>query len=132
MLIGTYVKQGSYVTVAVESGPSGPAPARVVLERSERPGSSSAAVACELRSFAEALRHAEALVLARGGWLGAEAEAVAGSPVEPAVAGAARAAARGRARGRGGRVSVRPGVLREAAARRGGASRRGRLGASPP
>ena len=86
MLIGTYVRQGSYVTVAVESGPSGPAPARVVLERSERPGSSSAAVACELRSFAEALRHAEALVLARGGWLGAEAEGLAGSPVEPAVA----------------------------------------------
>ena len=69
MLIGTYVRRGSWVTVAVEA------------RAAER-----AAVACELRSFAEALRHAEALVLARGGWLGAEAETVAGSPVEPAVA----------------------------------------------
>ena len=84
MLIGTYVRRGSWVTVAVEARAA--ERAAVVLERAERPGSSSAAVACELRSFAEALRHAEALVLARGGWLGAEAEGLAGSPVAPAVA----------------------------------------------
>jgi hypothetical protein len=84
MLIGTYVRRGSWVTVAVETRSA--ERAAVVLERSERPGSTSAGVACELESVAEALRHAEALVLSRGGWLGAEAETVAGSPVAPAVA----------------------------------------------
>jgi hypothetical protein len=84
MLIGTYVRRGSWVTVAVEARAA--ERAAVVLERAERPGARTAGVACELESTAEALRHAEALVLARGGWLGAEAETVAGSPVEPAVA----------------------------------------------
>jgi hypothetical protein len=60
--------------------------AAVILERSERPGEGSAGVACKLDPMAEALRHAEALVLSRGAWLGAEAETVAGSPVEAAVA----------------------------------------------
>jgi hypothetical protein len=84
MLIGTYVRRGSWVTVAVEARSA--ERAAVVLERSERPGSTVAGVACELESVAEALRHAEALVLSRGGWLGAEAETVAGSPVAPDVA----------------------------------------------
>jgi hypothetical protein len=86
MLVGTYVKQGSYVTVAVEENEADRGRASVVLERSERPGGASARVACELESLSVALRHAEALVLARGGWLGAEAEGLAGSPVERAVA----------------------------------------------
>jgi hypothetical protein len=86
MLVGTYVRHGSYVTVAVEVSGAATAPAAVVLERSERPGSASARVACELESLSVAVRHAEGLVLSRGGWLGAEAEGIAGSPVERRVA----------------------------------------------
>jgi hypothetical protein len=79
MLVGTYVMRGDYVTVAVEAKGAATGPTSVVLER---PGAAAARVTCELESFAVALRHAEALVLARGGWLGAEAEGLAGSPVE--------------------------------------------------
>jgi hypothetical protein len=89
MLIGTYVRRGSYVTVTVLGLPvrTGREPeAAIVLERSERPGALSARVACEFGSLAEALRHAEGLVLSRAGALGAEAEALAGSPVDRRLA----------------------------------------------
>jgi hypothetical protein len=66
------------VTVAVETRQA--ERAAVILERSERPGERSAGVACKLDSVAEVL------VLSRGAWVRAEAETVAGSPVEAAVA----------------------------------------------
>jgi hypothetical protein len=83
MLVGTYVKQGSYVTVAVERLGADREPAAVVLERGERPGRAEARVACEFATLRSALRHAEGLVLSRAGLLGAEAETLAGSPVSP-------------------------------------------------
>jgi hypothetical protein len=72
--------------VAVEMNGVSRRRAKVVLERCERPGESADRASCELSTLEGALRHAEALVLARGGWLGAEAECVAGSPVERSVA----------------------------------------------
>jgi hypothetical protein len=81
MLIGTYVREGSYVTVAVKALGAATAGAALVLERSERPGRVAASVACEFSSFESALRHAEGLVLSRAGWLGAEAPGLVGSPV---------------------------------------------------
>jgi hypothetical protein len=81
MLIGTYVKDGLYVTVAVEAIGAATAGATIVLERSERPGRVAARVECEFASIQSALRHAEGLVLSRAGWLGAEAEGLVGSPV---------------------------------------------------
>jgi len=84
-LVGTYPRDGSWVTVAVEArakGGESEQVAHVVLARSERPGSTSVRVTCELGSYRSAVRHAEALVLARGGLLGVEAVCLAGSPVE--------------------------------------------------
>jgi hypothetical protein len=86
MLIGTYVRHGSYVTVAVEALGAATAGATVVLERSERPGRVAARVECEFSSVQSALRHAEGLVLSRAGWLGAEAPGLVGSPVGPGLA----------------------------------------------
>jgi len=45
LLVGSYVRQGTYITVAVEVSGAATAPAAVVLERSERPGSASARAA---------------------------------------------------------------------------------------
>src|SRR5215216_5064469 len=56
------IRHGSYVTVAVEVSGAATASAAVVLERSERPGSASVSVACELESLSVAVRHAEGLV----------------------------------------------------------------------
>ncbi len=84
-LVGTYPRHGSWVTVGVEAwqrGGENDQVAHVVLERSERPGSTAVRVTCELGSYRSAVRHAEALVLARGGLLGVEAVCLAGSPVE--------------------------------------------------
>jgi len=84
-LVGTYPREGTWVTVGVEAKPRGSENepgAHVVLERSERPGTTSVRVRCELGSYRSALRHAEALVLCRGGLLGVDASCMAGSPVE--------------------------------------------------
>jgi hypothetical protein len=87
MLVGTYVRQAKHVTVAVHGyGADRQAPAAVVLERSERPGEAEVRLACEFDSLAAALRHTEGLVLSRAGLLGAEAEALVGSPVSPWLA----------------------------------------------
>jgi hypothetical protein len=87
MLVGTYVRQATYVTVAVHCcGADRGARAALVLERSERPGEAEVRLACEFDSLAAALRHAEGLVLSRAGLLGAEAETLVGSPVSPWLA----------------------------------------------
>jgi hypothetical protein len=56
------------------------------FERQRRPGEPSPCRALELTTLELALPQAEAHVLARGGLLGAEAEALVGSPVSPSLA----------------------------------------------
>ena len=84
MLIGTYVKDGSYVAVGVVATQA--ERAAVVLERFDRPGQRPVRVECEMESVAQALRHAEGFVFSRAGLLGAAAEGLAGSPVERGLA----------------------------------------------
>jgi hypothetical protein len=84
MLIGTCVRRGAYVTVAVELDAA--ERPHVVLEEQRQPGGRERRCALERSSFADALRFAETWVLARGGFLGAEAEGLAGSPVDQEVA----------------------------------------------
>jgi hypothetical protein len=79
MLIGTCARDGCYITVAVELDAA--ERPHVVLEGQDQPGVCSERGRIERSSFAEALRHAETWLLARGGVLGAEAETLAGSPV---------------------------------------------------
>ena len=84
MLIGTCARDGCYITVAVELDAA--ERPHVVLEGQDRPGECSERGTLERSSFAEALRHAETWLLARGGLLGAEAEGLAGSPVKRELA----------------------------------------------
>jgi hypothetical protein len=80
MLIGTCLRGGAYVTVAVELDEA--ERPHVVLERQRDPGQAGQRVALERESLAAALWHAERWLLSRGGLLGAEAECLAGSPVD--------------------------------------------------
>jgi hypothetical protein len=80
------VRHGRYVTVAVNVDQA--ERAHVVLERQRRPGAMRESAGRELGSLAAAVYQAEAHVLARGGWLGAEAEGLASSPVARDVAAA--------------------------------------------
>lgn len=84
MLIGTCVRRGAYVTVAVQLDEA--ERPHVVLEAERSPGNSSRRVALPRNSFAEAMWFAERWLLSRGGLLGAEAECLAGSPVDPGLA----------------------------------------------
>ena len=86
MLVGTYMHQGSYVTVAVEFDRADRP--YVVLERQDEPGRIAARGLVELSSYRVALRHAERLLLLRGGLPGAEAETLASSPVAREVTSA--------------------------------------------
>jgi hypothetical protein len=84
MLIGTCVRGGAYVTVALELDEH--ERPHVVLERQQDPGQAGQRIALERESFAAALWYAERWLLSRGGLLGVEAECLAGSPVDRDVA----------------------------------------------
>src|SRR4051794_30666563 len=84
MLIGACVRQGAYITVGVELDER--ERPHVVLERTWCPGIVGQRVALERESFAAALSYAERWLLSRGGLLGAEAECLAGSPVDRGLA----------------------------------------------
>jgi hypothetical protein len=84
MLIGTCVRRGAYVTVAVQLDER--ERPHVVLEAERSPGGPSRRVALPRGSFAEAMWFAERWLLSRGGLLDVEAESLAGSPVDPGLA----------------------------------------------
>jgi len=84
MLIGTCVRRGTYVGVAVELDEA--ERPHVVLEPQRSPGTPGRRVALERESFADAMWFAERWLLSRGGLLGAEAECLAGSPVDRGLA----------------------------------------------
>jgi hypothetical protein len=80
MLIGTCLRRGVYVGVAVELDQA--ERPHVVLEPQRRPGGPGRRLELERESFAEAMWFAERWLLSRGGLLGVEAECLAGSPVD--------------------------------------------------
>jgi hypothetical protein len=84
MLIGACARRGAYVTVAVELDEA--ERPHVVLERRRTPGAPGERVALERESFAAALSYAERWLLSRGGLLGAEADRLAGSPIDRGLA----------------------------------------------